>query len=230
MHLMLFNIDGSKPSDPLTSGPRAPKLRGLSALAAIAAALLCPLTMQFDAPLSGFLRSWDLPGDLEKAINLSEAFAHGFGVSIILLTVWIISVERRQAIAVAMLITLASGGLANGLKAAVVRVRPHSEGLEVMGQEVSGQNPTAVQRSFWDERQRSFPSGHTATAWGLAIGLGLVYSRGWIMFVLLASLASLQRMTSGAHYPSDVLAGMAIAFLCVVCMLSIPSIRRLLEH
>ena len=34
--------------------------------------------MSFDKSVSSYLRQMDLPGDLQKAISLSEAFAHGF--------------------------------------------------------------------------------------------------------------------------------------------------------
>ncbi len=39
---------------------------------------------------------------------------------------------------------------------------------------------------------------------------------------MLAVLACFQRIESGAHYPSDVLAGAAIAFLFAACFLAVP--------
>ena len=53
---------------------------------------------------------------------------------------------------------------------------------------------------------QSFPSGHTATVWGLAIGLSWVFPKGRWLFFAVAILASIQRVTSFAHWPSDVLA------------------------
>lgn len=183
--------------------------------------------MLFDRPASVFLRQIKLPGDLQKAIALSEAFAHGLGVAFILSSVYVIAVNRRRAVIIAILITAISGVTANVLKATVVRIRPHAEGLRVIGHdETTSQTTEAVERSFWDARQRSFPSGHAATAWGLAIGLSLVFLRGWWIFGTLAVLACVQRIESGAHYPSDVLAGMSIAFIIAACALASPSIRR----
>ncbi len=183
--------------------------------------------MQFDKPISNYLRQIKLPGDLQKAISLSEAFAHGLGVAFILTTVLVVAVNRRRAVLVAIFITALSGVTANVMKATVVRIRPHAEGLQVIGHnELASDAADAVERSFWDARQRSFPSGHAATAWGLAIGLSLVFLRGWWIFAILAVLASLQRIESGAHYPSDVLAGMAVAFLIAACSLASPSIRK----
>jgi len=71
-----------------------------------------------------------------------------------------------------------------------------------------------------DERifARSFPSGHTATAFALASWLWLMTRGtrfGWLGWLgwLLATLVGLSRIYRGVHYPSDVLAGMAIGLL-----------------
>ncbi len=153
----------------------------------------CPLAVPMDGGVSTALRQWDLPGDLQKAITLSEAFAHGFGVTCILLSIFVVATRRRKAVWIAVLLTLASGATANLLKATIVRVRPHAEGLQVQGTPNAAESSEAVERSYWDARQRSFPSGHAATAWGLAIGLSLLFPRATLIFILLAVLACIQR-------------------------------------
>ncbi len=60
---------------------------------------------------------------------------------------------------------------------------------------------------------QSYPSGHSATAFGLACGLAWLYPRGRWLFVVFAVLAMMQRIESGAHFVSDTLAGAAIASL-----------------
>ena len=60
---------------------------------------------------------------------------------------------------------------------------------------------------------QSFPSGHTATAVGLAIGLTYVFPRGKYLFAVLAVMASLQRIVSNAHWTSDVLSGAAVGLI-----------------
>ena len=67
-------------------------------------------------------------------------------------------------------------------------------------------------KSALDTDLHSFPSGHTATAVGLAISLD-ADPRGRWLFAVFAALASLQRMTAGAHYLSDSLFGAALACL-----------------
>ncbi len=184
-----------------------------------------------DLPVSSWLRSQHIPGDLRKAIDLSEVFAHGLGAATILLTLWLLSPERRSKLWIAVAITLVSGVTANALKSGFVRIRPHAEGTirverEPAAWNSAGNGAELVKSSFWDSRQRSFPSGHAATAWGLAIGLSFVFPRGIFLFAGFATLASVQRLTSGAHYPTDVLAGAAIAFLTAALLLQIPVVRN----
>jgi undecaprenyl-diphosphatase len=53
----------------------------------------------------------------------------------------------------------------------------------------------------------SFPSGHAATAFALAVALGLLFPRLRKAALALAALIALSRVATGAHYLSDVLAG-----------------------
>ncbi len=101
-------------------------------------AVASPLAIQVDKEVSATVRHWDMPGDLQKGIALSEAFAHGFGVTCILLSIFVVATHRRKAVWIAVLLTLASGITANLLKATIVRVRPHAEGLQVEGTKGAG--------------------------------------------------------------------------------------------
>ncbi len=192
----------------------------------------CLAVTVVDATLSDAARSLDLPGDLNKAINLSEVFAHGLGVACILGAILVVA-PRRPGIWLAIWITTTSGLVANGLKSAVVRVRPHAAHEIVVRDTAAALTPPEgspqkiVEASFWDARQRSFPSGHAATAAGLAVGLSIVFPRGCLIFAMLGCLACVQRITSGAHFLSDVLAGIAIAFGCSALLLSLLGCKSL---
>lgn len=61
----------------------------------------------------------------------------------------------------------------------------------------------------------SFPSGHTATAFALALALCLRYPRWYVVVpaALWACAVGLSRMNEGVHYPTDVLAGAALGVL-----------------
>lgn len=61
---------------------------------------------------------------------------------------------------------------------------------------------------------RSFPSGHTATAFSLATVVWKTY--GWklgLPFYLIACGVGIQRMERNRHYPTDVLVGAGLGFL-----------------
>lgn len=203
---------------------------------------LCGLAaMGADIPISKTLREMDFPGDLAKGISLSEVFGHTLGAAAILLSVLLLAPRRRRAIGVAILITFTSGLTADLLKGCFVRVRPHSFGVIRVAQpgeyEFAPGYPgprladgrELVPIRLTDPRQRSFPSGHAATAWGLALGLSFAFPRGVLLFACFALLASLQRVTSGAHYPTDVMAGAAIPFIVTALFLSIPPLKRWLS-
>lgn len=154
-----------------------------------------------------------LSGDLNKAIHLTEAFAHGSGVIAILGSLLWIDQKNRAMLLRATILTVCASGLANALKFVFTRIRPHAtlEGMTV--DESWLPNLTG---SFWDATHRSFPSGHAATAVALAVGLTMVYPRGRYIFAALGFLACMQRILSKAHYPSDVAAGATIAFVVVL--------------
>lgn len=237
----------SRPSmPPLAAGvwtPTPSRTISLRLLLAALAVALCGLALiGVDRPISTALRQWHLPGDIAKAINLSEVFGHSLGVAAILLSVLLLAPARRPTVWVAIVITLASGLAANALKSCFVRVRPHSADLIRVAdsgeyQFVRGvpgprlpDGRELVPVRLTDSRQRSFPSGHAATAWGLAIGLSFVFPRGVLLFACFASLASLQRVTSGAHFPTDVLAGAAIAFTVTALLLPFSPIKKRLSR
>lgn len=197
------------------------------AIAGVAALTLCLLLLPYDQTLSEAIRKGHLAGDVRKLVNLSEAFAHGSGAAVILLAVFLGSRRPKAAIWVAVVMTLVSGGVANVLKASIPRARPYTfDSSPLAG---AGENGWMnAGSSYVDARERSFPSGHTATAWGLAIGLCLLFPRASVIFIALALLSSLQRVTSGAHFPTDTLVGFAVASLGCAGILAWQPVRSAL--
>ncbi|MEE2827070.1 MAG: phosphatase PAP2 family protein [Planctomycetota bacterium] len=172
----------------------------------------------FDVMISQAIEVGFLPGDLRKIFSLSEIFAHGYGVLLVLIGIWVLFPTKRIYIPRVALLAACSGLTAQLIKMFIIRERP---GDFVNQWELATSTWQGFITPFKFNLQtqlQSFPSGHTATAVGLAVGLTYVFPRGKYFFATLAVLASLQRIVSYAHWTTDVLSGAAVA-LVVSCLL-----------
>lgn len=125
-------------------------------------------------------------------------------VLIWLLLVWFAASRQRRDILGAILALVLVGAAVTPLKLAVGRVRPYS----VLKAQKAGVPLQKTCHHF------SFPSGDTASAFAVAGALApsLSWPVGPVLLCAAGAVGGL-RVTSLAHYPSDVLAGMAIGLL-----------------
>jgi membrane-associated phospholipid phosphatase len=101
----------------------------------------------------------------------------------------------RRAAACGLASVAVSSAVANlVIKPLTRRPRPDSSGL------------LAARRARMPESS-SFPSGHSASAFAFATGVGSVLPVEAIPIRALASLVAYSRVHTGVHYPSDVVAG-----------------------
>ena len=180
----------------------------IGALAACTVGLAC---QTWDIEISQSVQIIKIPGDLRKAIGLSESFAHSSGGVVIFATLLWVDVKNRAKLWQAAFFTLICGIAANAAKLFVPRYRPHSldqSETEILSSWQTWGTPGTG--SWFDEQFRSFPSGHAATAVALAIGLAHVYPRGKWIFASLATVACLQRLVSNSHFLSDIMGGVII--------------------
>jgi membrane-associated phospholipid phosphatase len=158
------------------------------------------------------------PGDLGRMVHLSELFAHGFGVIVVAAAIFLLAPTFRYTIPRIAICAFWPGMVVHFIKFQVSRIRP----IFYFDADSRAHFPSDLSTTWlgWmrDSQlntnyiMQSFPSAHTATVWGLAIGMTWAFPRGRWLFYSIALLASLQRIFSWAHWPSDVLAGAAIAF------------------
>ena len=165
-----------------------------------------------DIPCAYWAKEDLYPKALVKICNLSEFFAHGFGVAVVGLTVALLEKRCRWRV-VSVLITAFSAGLsADLLKLVVYRFRPRDFDLS-QGVLASFRDLLPVLDHSLHEMSSSFPSSHAATAAGLAFILIRLYPEGRPVFFLLFFLACLQRVVVSAHFPSDVLFGAGLGWI-----------------
>ncbi len=194
----------------MTSQPKSGNLFWYQT-AAIALLMLAGLSLSVDAFITS-LRSEDLiSGDLRRIIRLSEIFAHGFGIAVVLYLLWLLAPDARRLIPRVAACAIVPGLVAQFVKAFVERRRPGYYWPDFADRISDTWVGIASQSNLnFEYVTQSFPSAHAATAVGLALGLSWRFPRGRAAFCGLAVLGAIQRIFAGAHWTSDVFAGAAI--------------------
>jgi len=153
---------------------------------------------------------------LHDLASISEIFGRGECVLVVAILMWRLDRSRRWAVPGVAATALLSGLAADGVKMLITRARPHH--FDFLGSVWSTFGPWLPLGSIGSAGQ-SFPSGHAATAVGLAISLSCIYPAARGLFCILPLLVAYQRMDSGAHFLSDVLCGAAVG--CLVASLTL---------
>lgn len=153
-----------------------------------------------------------MPGDFRAFFQCMGFFGHGTGCFIAVSLIW--SLDRKNKIAIPLVIgsALLTGAITTVLKILVHRPRPFVD------ESIIGDSVTISEAVFHNFLQ-SFPSGHTALAFALAMSLSLLYRQGKPVFLLFAALVAIQRVISQNHFPSDVIAGALVGVVSAQTML-----------
>ena len=153
--------------------------------------------------------------------SIATRLGNGYVLALLIVpSLFFLDRKRFREQLLPMVISVALGGLAVTVaKIAVDRPRPaeHFKGTD-----------TEVHTPLGTPSDRSFPSGHTQTAFGAAAYLSCMYPAATPAFVVLAALVGLSRTALGVHFPSDVLVGAitGIVFALGVFFLNKRRLRR----
>ncbi|MGI9366317.1 MAG: phosphatase PAP2 family protein [Rhizobiaceae bacterium] len=112
-----------------------------------------------------------------------------------------------------------SGTTASLIKNSIGRARPKM--LEQLG-------PHHFEIGAFEAIYASFPSGHSTTSGAVCMAMVLLLPRWWPFWVVLGLLGGVSRVAVGAHYPSDVLAGLAFGASFVLLAARWLAQRRLM--
>ncbi len=149
------------------------------------------------------------------------SFLGNFGWFWIVLCIVLIAVKKTRPIGIiAATALVASLLIVNGIiKPVVSRTRPF----------VSIEELTLITRKPLDS---SFPSGHTSSAFvvSCAITWCLSGKKKWIgvILIIIASLIAFSRLYLGAHYPTDVIAGLLLGI--TISVVTYFALRKKVLH
>jgi undecaprenyl-diphosphatase len=180
------------------------------------------LLLPLDMAVSTALRSVKLGGDIKRELNFMQQYGQGASILIVGLVIWVMDPDRRRRFldwGAAMVVTWGSVQL---VKMFVGRPRPSVGdplsfigpfGAYTLDADAGPQSAWA----FWLEdasRLWSFPSSHTAFAMVTSVFLVALYPRLKGIAIGAVVIVGLARIIFGAHYPSDVLVGAGVGYIC----------------
>lgn len=141
-------------------------------------------------------------GDIKRESRWLAQYGQALCTAIAAVLIWQLD-SRRQRIIVPLVVDVAAATIvATLIKRLVSRVRP--------GRENAGRflGPSWSHANF----RESFPSSHSASAVALSVFLAILYPPAAPTFWALALGCATLRYLLDAHWPSDVLAGIALGY------------------
>jgi membrane-associated phospholipid phosphatase len=167
---------------------------------------LAAIAMAFER--LGFRTTLRLPfkGDVKRESRFIAQYGQSVCTAIAVILVWQIDPSRDRKgriVPTAIAVCLASL-TAFACKRLIGRVRPgYPEAGKFLGPSLKH-----------DNYRESFPSSHSACAAALSAGLAWMYPQAAGTFWVLAGVCAVLRYLMDAHWPSDVLGGLALGYAC----------------
>ncbi len=142
-------------------------------------------------------------GDIKRESRWLAQYGQAVCTVVAAILIWQIDSHRDRAVPV-LVATFGATLVATVIKKSVSRVRP--------GRENAGKflGPSLKHGNF----KESFPSSHSACAVALSATLAMLYPDAAVTFWVLAIGCAVLRYLLDAHWPSDVLGGIALGYAC----------------
>lgn len=186
--------------------------------------------LPLDVPVAAWIKTHGLPRELDRLLNFMEIFAHGTGITVLFLALLAIDPSLRSRPAWPGVVTrmvaalLTASACTTLLKSLVERVRPRAADLGSLASVFGTFGTSALMDGRGGADVLSFPSGHAGATAAFAAALAWRYPQGATTFAVVATLAALQRVSSSAHYPSDIAFGAAAGLLAASVWLGPPPV------
>jgi len=143
-------------------------------------------------------------GDIKRESRWLAQYGQAVCTVVAAVLVWQLDPGRQHRAVTVLVATFGATLVATIIKKSVSRVRP--------GRENAGRflGPTLKHGNY----KESFPSSHSACAVALSATLALMYPAAAVTLWLLAIGCAVLRYLLDAHWPSDVLGGIALGYAC----------------
>lgn len=141
-------------------------------------------------------------GDIKRESRWLAQYGQAVCTAVAVLLIWQLDTPRRGVVVPVIVAALGAGIVATVIKRLVSRVRP--------GRENAGKflGPSWSHANY----RESFPSSHSASAVALSVMLAILYPPAAGIFWALAIACAALRYLLDAHWPSDVLGGIALGY------------------
>jgi len=145
-------------------------------------------------------------GDVKRETRFLAQYGQMVCTALVAVLVWQLdpSRDRKGRVVPTVIAVCLASFVAMILKRSLGRVRP--------GYEKAGKFLGPDLRH--DNSRESFPSSHSACAVALSAGLAWMYPQAAATFWTLAIICAVLRYLLDAHWPSDVLGGIALGYAC----------------
>ena len=153
-------------------------------VSSLAFAVLAALAAGFDIALLQLMHPEVLRGDARRILKLSEFFAHGMCVAVVLWATWVMAPYYRRHLLRLLMCVIWPPLVAHGIKTIVIRLRPTSYLDEFLVPHYPATNGETWRGVVFDGDwnfiylSQSFPSAHTAMVVGFAVGMCWLYPKG----------------------------------------------------